>query len=69
MVSSCSFQSMLRLFRCQIVNYRGNMDLPHLFPWLGGTQLEVLVILTSFFFLLTHAIAAWCVKEEPFTDS
>lgn len=46
----------------------GNIDLPHLFPWLGGTQLEVLVILTSFFLLSTHAVTAWCVKEEVFTD-
>jgi hypothetical protein len=44
------------------------MDLPRLFPWMGGTQLEVLVIFTCFFLLSTHAITAWCVKEEPFTD-
>ncbi|KAF9644299.1 MFS general substrate transporter [Thelephora ganbajun] len=45
----------------------GNIDLPHLFPRLGGTQIEVLVIFTGFFLLLTHAITAYCVKEVPFT--
>jgi len=46
----------------------GNIDLPHLFPQLGGTQLEVLVTFTSFILLSTHAVTAWCVKEEPFVD-
>lgn len=55
-------------FAYQKLDYRGNIDLPHLFPWLGGTQLEVLVIFTSFFLLFTHGITAWCVKEVPFVD-
>ena len=59
----------LVFYRLPNMNHRGNIDLPHLFPRLGGTQLEVLVIFTSFFLLSTHAITAWCVKEEPFTDS
>jgi len=46
----------------------GNVDLPRLFPWLGGTQLEILVTFNTFFLLFTHGITAWCVKEEPFVN-
>jgi len=68
LVSSCWSLITSYMAASQIMNRRGNIDLPHLFPWLGGTQLEVLVILTSFFLLSTHAVTAWCVKEEVFTD-
>ena len=48
------------------LNRRGDIDLPHILPGLGGTRLEILVIFNTFFVLFTRDITAWCVKGEPF---
>jgi len=36
-----------------------------IFPIFGSTQLEVLSVFSACLLLFTHAIMAWCAKEQP----
>ncbi|KAJ2914560.1 hypothetical protein MD484_g5815, partial [Candolleomyces efflorescens] len=42
----------------------GNVDLTRVFPFLGGTQLEVLSVVVSFMLLAGHVVMAGLVKER-----
>jgi hypothetical protein len=45
-------------------NGSGNIDLTRVFPFLGGTQLEVLSVVVSLMLLLGHVMMAGLVKER-----
>ncbi|KAI1790011.1 MFS general substrate transporter [Ganoderma leucocontextum] len=50
----------------------GNIDMTAVFPFLGNTELEVLAVVGSLLLLITHAITAFCTKENivvPTRDS
>jgi solute carrier family 45 protein 1/2/4 len=52
-----------------ILNSSGNVDLPHMFPFLGRGQLEVLSIIASFLLVATQMLTAFCVKEKVLISS
>jgi len=43
---------------------RGNVDLPKALPFLGKTQLEVLSVVTSIFFMGTQGLTSASVSEK-----
>lgn len=48
--------------RC--ADYRGNLDLTPVFPFLGKTQIQILSFLTSLLVAITHGFTAWAVTER-----
>ena len=48
---------------------RGNLDLPHLFPFFGNAQLEVLSVITVLLLLLSQAWVCFHVKERVLLGS
>ncbi|KAK7678039.1 hypothetical protein QCA50_018980 [Cerrena zonata] len=42
----------------------GNVDMTHILPFLGDTELEVLSVCGSFLLIAAHAITVFCVKER-----
>jgi len=43
---------------------RGNLDLVPVFPFLGGSQIQILSFLTSVLLLITHGFTSWAVTER-----
>ena len=50
-------------------NGSGNIDLTRIFPFLGGTQLEVLAVIVSLLLLAGHVTMAVLVKERVLLKS
>lgn len=42
----------------------GNVDMTKVFPFLGDTELEVIVAVSSFLLVISHVVVAICVKER-----
>lgn len=40
------------------------IDLTRYFGWLGGSQIQILSILVTLFFVLSHAVTCWAVTER-----
>ena len=50
-------------------NRRGNLDLPHILPFFGNVQLEVLSIIAAFLLFVTQAWVCFHVKERVLLSS
>lgn len=51
-----------------VMSCRGSIDLPHLLPWLGSSQIQVLSAITIVSLVIPHALTIMRVKETPMSE-